>query len=279
MSENNELATQQPTTHQLADVGAAPAHLAKAEGEERLGTAMASKYQTINRISIVQSQSGKQRRDMFGLGAFAMLPDGVLVAEPDTPFIGIPLLFWPTWEKWSDYNDKASPTVIETSLDEFSDIAVRSKAPSTRQEPYGNGFNYSYIESLNILVMIDSGPAQGEVAVMSFAKSDHYAGKQIAKIIERSDTDIFARRIEFGTIDKTDGSNDWYGIALNNPSEEDGGVWIKPEQIEELKALHIEADKAHKANLIVINRDDEPETGGAGGSAGGSGDYGDLPPV
>lgn len=277
-TETNELAKgEQPSSKELTHgASEAPAFL-KREKDQRLGTDHTSRYQTINRIAIVQSQSKKERRDEFGIGSYIMSPEGVRVSEPGEPFIAIPLFFWPTWEKWSDYNDDDSPTVIDTSLDENSNIAKRTKSKATRTEPYGAGFNYSYVESLNVAIMIDSGPAQGEIAIMSLNRSDHYIGRQIASMLEHSDTDIFARRIEFSTIDRSDGKNDWLGVRINNPTEEQGGVWIKEDQYESLKKLHIETKAAYDANIIVINRDEEP-SGGSGQDQGGHGEN-DLPPV
>lgn len=273
-SETNELATTQAGGG-LTTAAPAPAFLQK-DAEDRIGVDQTSKYQTINRIAIVQAQSGKQRKEEFGEGAFAMFPDGLLVAEPGEAFVAIPLFFFADWSKWSDYNDDDSQTIIESTIDESHDIARRSKNKATRTEPYGpeNKFNYSYVESLNVAVMVDSGPAKGEIAMISLNKSDHFIGRQIASMIQRSGTDIFARRIEFSTVDRNDGKNDWYGFKINNPSEEDGGAWIAEDQYEPLKAMHLETKAAYDANMIVINRDEET---GVGGGADGGDD--DLPPV
>lgn len=263
------------------DAGEMPAHLAKQDGETRLGTAVASKYQTINRLTIVQSQAKKEKRDKFEIGTMALFPDEVEVCAPNEEVVVIPLLFYPTWEKWSDYNDNDSPTVMETEYDEHSDIARRSKTKDTRTERYGdpeNNWKYSYIESLNCAVVIDSGPAKGEIAILSLNKSQHYVGRKLARMVARTDADIFGRRIALSITDETDGNNDWHGFRLNNPSEEMGGAWTTAEQYEQLKAMHLETQAAYDARMIVINRDDENENSGAGAGAGGY-DEGDLPPV
>ena len=267
----------------LATAAPAPAFLQKSK-DERVGVDQAAKYQTINRIGIVQPQSGKQRREEFGVNSFVMFPDGIQVAEPGEPFIGIPLFLYPSWEKWSDYNDDESATVIESVLNENHEIARRSKAKATRTEAYGddNQFNYSYVESINVAILVDSGPAKGEIAIVSFNKSDHYVGRQVSTMISRSDTDIFARRIEFSTVDRTDGKNDWHGFKVNNPTEEQGGTWISEDRVEDLLAMHKEAEGAYNANLIVINRDDDAGGGSGGGGYGDDGGFtggDDLPPV
>lgn len=262
----------------MTKVEAMPSYLKKA-ADERIGVDQTSKYQTINRIGIVQSQSKKERRDEHGVGSMVMFPDGVLVANPGEGFVGIPVFFYASWDVWSDYNDEEAATILESTLDENHEIARRSKSKATRSERYGesNQFVRAYVESLNVAVLVDSGPAKGELAILSLNKSDHYVGKQIASMIQRSGADIFARRIEFTTLDRSDGKNDWLGFKINNPSEEQGGVWIAEEQYEGLKAVHLETKAAYDANIININRDEEVSTP-SGGSAGGF-DGDDLPPV
>jgi len=267
---DNELAAAPPPT---------PAFLQRSQGEVAMGVDSASKYQTINRISIVQPQSKKERRDEFGVGSSAMFPDGVLVADAETEFVVIPLLFYATWEKWSDYNDNESATVMETSYDEHSDLARRSKTKEGRTEPYGDpeiGYKYSYVESLNVAVIVDSGEAKGEIAILSFNKSQHYVGRKFATMIRRADCDIFGRRVSLTITDETDGNNDWHGYALNNPSEEMGGPWITEDQYEPLKAMHEETQAAYDSRSIVINREEESTS--AGGETGGFVSD-DLPPV
>ena len=265
----NELATQ---------AAPAPAFLQKAAGEVAMGVDSASKYQTINRIGIVQPQSGKERRDEFGVGSSVMFPDGVLVADKGEEFAVIPLLFYATWEQWSDYKDDDSPTVIETSYDENSDLARRTKTKATRTEHYGdpdNGYKYSYVESLNVAVIVDSGEAKGEIAILSFNKSQHFVGRKFATMIRRAKCDIFGRRVSLTITDETDGKNDWHGYALNNPSEEMGGVWITEDQYEPLKAMHEETQAAYDSRSIVINREEESTSGAAAGGF----ESDDLPPV
>jgi hypothetical protein len=277
MAKKQETELSTDTANTGLAVPAAPSFLKRTD-DERLGAEKAKDYQAINRIGIVQPQSGKQRREEFGLESFVLFPEGVNVTSGKGSFVGIPLFFFPSWEKWSDYNDDESPTVIESVLNENHEIARRSKSKATRTESYGASgqFAYSYVESLNLVTLIDSGPAKGEIAVMSFNKSDHYVGKQIATMITKSETDIFARRIEFSTIDRSDGKNDWFGVKINNPTEEQGGVWITEDRVEKLKKLHLEGKRAYESNMIVINRDDETEVGGGYIDNSGSDD---LPPI
>ena len=269
MADNEERGLSAPTE--------APSYLVKS-AEDRLGVDRASKYQTVNRLSIIQSSSKSERKQEFGEGAVAMFPDGIKVCEPDGKIIVVPVLFFPTWEIWSDYADKDSDTILDQVFEEQHEIARRSKQKDLRTEKYGEGGRYTkvYVESLNLVVRIETGDAKGEMCILSFNKGEHRVGRTMAGMIRRSPTDIFGRRVEL-TISLRTGDNEWFGFDLNNPSAEDGGPWVAEADIPILEALHIEADAAYKARLIAINRDDDAPSGGGSGSSGIDDD--DLPPV
>lgn len=259
------------------DSSALPAHLQKAAGE-RKGLEDVGQFQTVPRIGLVQANSKKERREQFGEGALVIFPDGLLAAAPGDELVVIPIVFFPTWEVWSDIDDDSTPFVEEVSYDPRSEIAARSKNKNQRVEKYGDEgqFKRKFVESINVICMIDSGPSQGEVAVLSFNGWNHRVGRRLASMLKRRPCDIFGNRVAVKSYHEDGGKYEFYGLELNNPTEEDGGAFVQDAELfAKCEKLHTELDEMVKAQKIGVFRDDHDEPSGGGGDDEGD----DLPPI
>lgn len=249
------------------------------KGEKVEGTDSLGKYQSTPRLGIVQGSSKPERKAEHGEGGVAIFPDGLHVADPGEEFIVIPLVFWPTWEKWSDINDASQQMVLETTQDETSDIALRAKDRNRRVESYkvgNNDFKYKYVESLNFIVLIDSGPAKGELVSMSFHIGEHRVGLTLSGNIKRRKNSIYGNRFSLKTSVRTRNNRSWHGFDINNPGDTDGGFVRNQELYKSLQQMHRDLDSLVKASKISVTRDDEDAGGDEGGTGGTDGD-GSLP--
>jgi hypothetical protein len=226
------------------------------------GTDMLSKYQSTPRLGIVQGSSKPERKAEHGEGGVAIFPDGVHVANVGEEFVIVPIIFWVTWEKWSDINDTSQPMVLETTQDETSDIALRAKDRLKRTERYtvaGNDYKYKYVESLNFICLIDSGPAKGEIVSMSFHIGEHRVGLTLSGNIKRRKNSIYGNRFAIKTSVRNRNNRSWYGFDINNPGDAAGGFVREQAQYNDLRELHRQFDSLVKASKIVVGRDDDDD--------------------
>lgn len=259
------VAEQKPKSLALA-AGAMPDWMREQQVE---GTDMLGKYQSTPRLGIVQGSSKPERKAEHGEGGVAIFPDGLHVAKMGEEFVIIPIIFWVTWEKWSDINDTSQQMVLETTQDETSDIALRAKDRLKRTESYkigSNDYKYKYVESLNFICLIDSGPAKGEIVSMSFHIGEHRVGLTLSGNIKRRKNSIYGNRFSIKTSVRNRNNRSWYGFDINNPGDEAGGFVRDQAQYNNLRELHREFDSLVKAAKIVVGRDDDDDNIGGGES-------------
>jgi hypothetical protein len=226
--------------------------------EEIVGVEQVGEHMTTPRLAIVQAMSEEDRKEAFGEGGVAIMPDGVKVADKGEEFVAIPLVFWPSWEVWSDINDTTAPMIEDSTQDPNSDIARRARTKEAREEMYGDGFKRRYVESLNFIMRIDSGPAAGELATLSFTVGEHYTGSKLCGMLKRRPCSIFANRISFTTALRKRNNRSWYGFDFNNP-EVDPVVQDK-EQYDKLAAMHADLSRLVDSAKIMVNREDNVES-------------------
>ena len=185
--------------------------------EEVKGSDTLGDFMVTPRMTIVQAMSDSDRKEAFGEGGVAIMPDGLKVAGKDEPFVVIPLIFWASWEVRSDLNDSTTPMIENSTQDPNSETARKARNKDTREETYGNGFTRKYVEALNFIVKIDSGEASGELATISFSVGEHHTGSRLCGLLKRRPCSIFANRIELKTAVRQRNNRSWYGFEFNNP--------------------------------------------------------------
>ena len=279
---------------ELAPGGASSADMTVAEnqlpafmqGKDKVGTDNLRTYKNTSRIAFVQPQSDPDLLERHGGGTILIQPDGVEVGKKGDEIVVIPIGFYPSAEVHSDIDDKASKFVLLQTLDPNDDIWKRAKDERTREEPYGepdaNGnpmYTKKYVECLNFLVLIDSGPAKGEIAMLTFNGGEHFMGRKLCGLLDRRPCSIYGNRIALvSTLRKRDRYS-WYGFDINNPME--GGAVVQDEALyNKLESLHEELMAAVAAGTISVNREDTKDGAPAkSGSDAGGFDENDLPPM
>lgn len=288
MSEKeNELANTTPGM-----MAAAPDFMAG----DREGQDVASEYRTTAYSKIVQSSSKNDLKEMFPEGSVILTPENTLVAPKGEEFVVIPIFMFTTYEKWKHLDDKIEDgmgVVIDKTTDKNSDLAARAKDFNRMFEDYPDGrtdrngvvMRYRYVESINVIFYIDHCDASPELVgspfFYSFMKGEFKTGRRFCTSVARRNKSIFGCRFALKTeIHKSkDGENDWYGFAVNNPTEEQGGAWVtSPDQYEQLKDAHKNFGEAVTNGLFDFNRDDGHESDGpkTGEAAGG---FDGMPPA
>jgi hypothetical protein len=204
--------------------------------EEVKGADTLGDFMVTPRMTIVQAMSDHERKDAFGEGGVAIMPDGIKVAGKDEPFVVIPLIFWASWEQRSDLNDSATPMIENSTQDPNSEVARKARNKDTREETYGNGFTRKFVEALNFIVKIDSGEAKGELATISFSVGEHHTGSRLCGMLKRRPCSLFANRVELKTAVRQRNNRSWYGFEFNNPV--DTPIIQDKEVYDKLSAMH-----------------------------------------
>ena len=230
------------------------------------GTEDLASYQSTPRLGLVQTNAKADKKAQYGEGSLVIFPDGIVVAEAEKPVVFVPIMFFATWEKWSDFQDKNADFILDSTCVETSALARKSKNRSERKEMYPNcdptnPMFYRYVENLNFIVRIDSGPAKGEFATLSFNNSTHYIGELLSGMIRRRPLSIYANRVEITPYlrPEKDGAQ-WYGYKLNNPAPEDGGPVVQDQELYKgLKKAHHDFRPMVEQNLVRVNREGESD--------------------
>ena len=125
-------------------------------------------------------------KDEFGEGGVVIMPAQVAVAKRKEWFDAIPLYFWLSWRQERDYNDKDGGFWLMGSTTNMEDpIAQKARDFNRRLQAYGDGYTCKYVECMNYVIQIDSGPAIGQVTQVTFCKGSYKFGKKQSQYLGR----------------------------------------------------------------------------------------------
>jgi hypothetical protein len=227
------------------------------ESPEGIGTV--GEYQTTPRIKIVEGMSSPELKDEYGEGTLVVMPDGVPVAKVSEPFQAIPVIFWPSWVKYSDLKDTSSAVRVAQTLDPRSELAQLSRNHETRRVPYDNqpDMFWTHSENLNFIIEICTGPAEGMVAALEYSRGRYLVGQRLCGYLKRRGCHIYANRLQFESGRTTNRQNQsWYEVdfVAGNPP------FVSKNDIERLAKLHSELQRVYDAGEIGVA--DEEAVGG-----------------
>jgi hypothetical protein len=235
-----------------------------------------SKYITYPRLKIIQKMAARETLDKFDIGSLVLMPDGVVVAPigkdargrsnlEGAPLRFIPIAFFEQWCTWGDIKDRSKGNpILDSTTDPNHPIAIKARNKDTREEIRGTGDDQKkirHVEHLNFLVKIhhDGNPADGQLAMMSFARGSHRDGRNLAKLIKMRRTSPFYCIFEMKTKFVERDGNDWYVPNIDNPSE--GSAWVEDQATaDQMKEMHESAMTLIKSNRINVVHDDEDAT-------------------
>ena len=228
-------------------------------------------------IKIIQKNAGPELLAAFGTGDVVLSPTNSLITEMEvdgkgrivegqiSSFKFVPIMFWVEWCTWNPYKLKGQePAIIYRTTDVNDPIVAKSKSKQLRFEPHPKyledpTMQIRHVEHLNFLVCLyDHALGSEEPCVMSFAKGEHFSGQKFASLIKMRKTSLYNCVFEaVVTYRPGDGSGDWYGLDIENPS--DSVPWVKKEEQPIFEQLHIDFDKLRAASTIQATY--EPEAG------------------
>ncbi len=215
-----------------------PAHM---RSETPEGLDKLSRYQSRQTLKIVQPTSQIELVDEFGGGSLITKPGGILVATKGEEFNATTLGFFPSAQKWGDYNDGALDGKFEEVFDPAHPYFARAEDRNRRFEPYGPNGEYKreYLVALNYALLIRGGNLDGELVRLTYSRGSTQTGRNLNGLIKRRGRDgisVYGNTLKFHTSIETKGGNSWF--TLNHELIPD---WAETEEVyAELREMHKE---------------------------------------
>ena len=255
MAKKNEIAV--PTqSGDIATLGDKPAFLAD---KQMVGLEGVSRIVRPSMIRIVQKNSSDELTERFAAGSIILMPDSMLLGDPETPVEFVPIMFFQEYCKWSPMKLKGiEPMIKERTFDPNSSTARKAQNPETwseshPQHPGDEKFNYRYVEHLNFLVKL-AGEAFRHLdpVLVSFAKTNYTVGQRLGKLMMARQASIFAGKYVLGTRTRDGQETSWKVYTVDNAG------WNNDEDVyNQCAAIHDQAVELIKSKQIDLNYDEE----------------------
>lgn len=235
-----------------------PAHIA--DDKDRAGTEELAQYIVPPRVKIVQALSDDSLKELAGEGALVAAPTNIVLAKVGVKVPFVPVLFWPSWLVWNPRNAGDLPMVREETRDPQSEIAAICRDPQRRNAvscPEFPDKMLRYQEHLNYLVILP-GVSMHMVFALSFARTQHRAGSNLAALIRMRNKPIYAGGYTMHTVRQENSEGRWFGFAIENAG------WVEdPELYQSLKEMHEELATQLENVKVEFDEDENGVVDGA----------------
>lgn len=258
------IATRAPAGGQLA-LPEAPDFM---QEDRLMGTSLVQKKIRPPFLKIIQKQSDDEVLALFGIGAAILVPDRILVLEPEAaPVRVVPIYFYIEFLKLSSIKLKGiEQMIVDRSLDPNSDIARRAADrslwfedhPQYSTHPEKDAYRYRNVEALSFLCMFQEEHLQTAFPfVLSFMKGSYGKGQQFCNQISMRKRPLFGCVFDL-SIDPTLGKNsqgEWRRFLTANPPEM---PWVgDPAEYAQYKAMHLRCEELYKQGDIETQYDED----------------------
>lgn len=255
----NQIAKQQASAIALPE---APSFM---DADRKMGLELVSQKIRPPFMKIVQKQSSDELIDQYGIGAVLLVPDNILVLEPDaSPIRIVPLFFYVEYLKLASINLKGQESMIkERSTDPCSELARRCANRDLWYEDHPNypgddDYRYRNAEALSFICMFDEPHLPNFPFTLSFMKGSYGKGQTFCNQIHmRAGRPLFGSVFAL-SVDPQLGQNSkgqWRRFLTANPPER---PWIEDaEQYAAFRELHLAMKRAYDAGQLEPDYDDE----------------------
>jgi hypothetical protein len=244
------------------------AELANEQDDSMAGT---DGYVSVPRVKIVQSMTKEELKDLYGEGTVVILPGDAVLSKKSRDgsdgFEFTPVFFWVEFQVWSDRSDTTSPMIRDRSFSETSEIAIRSRDPKTRIEPYGPPhpnkagellYKLRYIEALNFIIVLQSGEYKGMSVGISFQRGEFATGKRLIslarmRVVNGKRVPLWAGRYFACSQLRERGDKKWYGLSIKNADS----PFISQIEMPVMKGAFEGFRDLHAAQLIGLAEDND----------------------
>jgi len=230
-----------------------PEHL---RGDAEANNTM-NEFVTPPRIKIVQPTARAPVSEKFSAGDTCLLPTLQEVAKKETPFLMVPLFFFP---EYLETNPLEAETFIrDRSLDPNSEIARLSRDPEKRKRPWEKDSTkfISYVETLNFIVaIVGHEQLTGMIASIGFQRAEHKTGTSWTTSIKFKRVPMFGTVWEAKSAKRTNQRGTWWGYNIQG-CQDDQGLVLDVDAFNEFKQLNEVFKQAHADKRLVIGTDED----------------------
>lgn len=223
-----------------------------------------SKFLVPPRIKVMQPTKSDAFSE-FDYGEAVLMPMKVSLAETETPWHFVPLLFYPEYLVVNPLELKDTlPMIRERTIDPNSEIAAICRNPDRRKAipcPDNAKYNLSYVESLVFITVIANKPqVSGLPVAMTFSGGEHRVGSQLVGKIKARGAPRYGCIFEAFVPKKkrTNSKGSWFGIDIQNPTAGEMPAFVQDkDEYDKLKAQSETLLEQYKNSLITVDYDDD----------------------
>jgi len=192
-----------------------PAFLAT---KEKTGMGDVQKHLIPPVVRIIQKMSSDKLQAKFAVGQVVVLPEEIVIADPDEACIFIPVHFYVEYCAWNPRKYQETEGSLKTrSFDPNSEVAKIACDPERRNQLHPDGSSIiKYQEHLNFMMLIQHANAPKIPCVMSFSSTGHMDGRSFCNLISAREAAVFAGKYTLKPYHRKNSEGDWYGISVEN---------------------------------------------------------------
>lgn len=222
-------------------------------------------YKVLPLFKVIQAMTDESLKDRFKEGSIIVRPGDQLIAEKGEPFYFVPCFMFTEFCKWASIKDKESPAVLERTFDDKNDVAIRSRSPEKRKEPYPDGSDrsYRYVEHLNFPgVVYGNHPLSGQEVVLGFSRGEFFTGQSFCTSIQMRKVGgqvvpLWGQIWQLSANVRKRKGYSWYGIDFANPDGEMQSPYIENEEVESFQKAFQELKEQFQKNKLRAEYDRE----------------------
>lgn len=240
---------------------AAPSYIAEVSADDV--NKLLTQFVRPPRIKVVQGTAKPPLSDNFRAGDVVLMPAMVGLAEAKTEITVVPIFFFPEWYVMNPL--EADMMIRDRTTDPASEIAVKSRDPKKRKEPWpeqtvvdeDHPQRYiTYVESLNFICEIVGHPnLTGQQVAFSFARAEHKTGTNWASSLKMKNLPLFASPWAMKTSQRTNPKGSWWGFDISPTNE-----FVDEETFTRLRAAHDALFGAYEEGRIEIDHAEDEST-------------------
>ena len=211
-------------------------------------------YGSMPILKIVAGTSRAELQDEYGVGS--IICDNVLLAKEGDPVMVRPILFFPSWQKRKDKDDKSEGNfIVEEVFDREHIVAKRAMARQDEEYFEGSPYAYRHVDSYNFILQILEGEMKGQIVVVKMSLGNAQEAKSLNSYLQRRKIDIFLNQMEMRSVRKTNGKEVWRVFSFQRP-EDMIDSYTPEREIDEARDLYEAFAKLHAGDIKTRGEDD-----------------------
>lgn len=233
--------------------------------EQDTSKAEMKEHRILPRFKVVQGTASGELADKFKQGDLIARPGDILIAAAKATIQFVPLFFFNSFMRFSDLQDKESPTILEQTYDASSELAKKCRDAERRIELYpgqeskksDDRWKYRNSEFLNFPGLIYGvHDLAGQPITLSFTRGEFMVGKNFLTNASMRVTPLWSQVYDLSTGHRDRGAKKkWWGIDFAPATEPN----IKAEECEQFRAFHDELKKQFADRLLRVDHSDRDD--------------------